>query len=255
MEDLRTEIDPGAYAVGHDDSAKEPGAFEPALAHTLYKALFGAPQIAAILNDISKPKLLFVPSGALFSFPPGLLVTKAPPATRGAEAIHDTAWLLAEKAIAVLPDVASLRTLRELLPGVGEPSAEPLLAFADPDFSGDGKILPCEAGALSGASPPAAQLVERDGAASTAVLRRYLSQAPLPCTRAEGTALRDMLGGTLLTSGQASKTELMRRDADGSLARQRVIVFMTHAFVVGDFGLAEPALAAGGAPPRRVAVR
>lgn len=240
--ELRAEIDPGAYAVGHDDSAKERSTFKPALAHSLYNALYGAPQISAMLDDKSKTKLLFVPSGALFSFPPGLLVTKAPPATLTPAAIRDTAWLLKQKAISVLPDVASLRTLRELLPEVAILPSEPLLALADPDFSGDGKTRPCESGTVSG-GPAAADLVEIDGAANTAVLRRYLSQQPLPCTRAEGKALRDMLGGTLLVGGQASKTEIMRRDADGSLERQRVVAFMTHAFVVGDFGLAEPALA------------
>ncbi|HLZ84311.1 MAG TPA: tetratricopeptide repeat protein, partial [Caulobacteraceae bacterium] len=92
--------------------------FDRQISYELYAALLGDPAIQAVIAG--KPTLLIVPSGPMTSLPPALLVT-APPqggaeGDRDPTALRSTAWLLRGKAIAVLPTVASLRTLRQLLP-------------------------------------------------------------------------------------------------------------------------------------------
>jgi CHAT domain-containing protein len=79
-------------------------------------------------------------------------------------------------------------------------------------------------------------------------MREALSGLPrLPGTLIEGEALVSALGGgpdSLLTGTRASKAELMARNADGRLARVRVLEFATHGLVAGAASwLAEPALA------------
>jgi CHAT domain-containing protein/Tfp pilus assembly protein PilF len=207
--------------------------FDRQAAYRLYQSLLGDASIQAVIR--SKPVLLFVPSGPLTSLPPGLLVTATPPggAARDADpaALRATAWLLRSKAVALLPAVSSLRTLRQIQPETRAATSEPLLAFVDPDFHRD----------AGGA---------RD---SNAVLRRGLPLGQimdvlpdLPGTLAEGEALRRALGAApdaVLLGRDASKAQLLARNADGRLAGVRVLEFATHALVVGDVaGLTEPAL-------------
>ena len=207
-------------------------AFDRRSAYELYLALLGAPAIQAVIRDT--PVLLFVPSGSLTSLPPGLLVTAPPEGGPSGDAdqagLRATPWLLRSKAVALLPSVSSLRTLRQLTASDRVAASDPLLAFADPDFAGPGP-------ASAAADLPA-----------SARLGDALHKLPrLPGARREGEALERALGGrpgSLLTGAQASKAELMARNADGRLANVRVLEFATHGLVAGDaVGLAEPALA------------
>ena len=264
---LRSQIDPESYglraikvvpaapasdaaAPAQTSTGSGPGGFDRQAAYQLYQALIGDPSIQAVISD--KPVLLFVPSGALTSLPPALLVT-APPAD-GPEhdsdpaSLRATAWLLRSKAVAVLPAVSSLRTLRQILPAARASTSDPLLAFADPDFSrpATASQTRATAAALRGFSS-----YFRDGAP----LAQALDDVPrLPGTRIEGEALERALHGrpgSLLTGRDASKAELMSRNADGRLAQVRVLEFATHGLVAGDASdLAEPALllAAGATP-------
>ncbi len=210
-------------------------AFDRRSAYELYVALIGAPAIQAVIRDA--PVLLFVPSGPLTSLPPGLLVTAPPeggaPGDADQTRLRATPWLLRSKAVALLPSVSSLRTLRQLTAIDRVAASDPLLAFADPDFAGPGSPMPPGSGADIEQS-------RRIGEA----LRRL---PRLPGARLEGEALERALGGrpgSLLTGVQASKAELMARNVDGRLARVRVLEFATHGLVAGEAaGLAEPALA------------
>ena len=90
-----------------------PGAFDRQAAYELYQALLGDASIQAVIRD--KPLPLIVPSGALTTLPPGLLLT-APPAGGAAgdvdpQSLRATAWLLRSKAVALLPAVSSQATL------------------------------------------------------------------------------------------------------------------------------------------------
>jgi tetratricopeptide (TPR) repeat protein len=120
-------------------------------AYELYVALLGDPAIQAVISD--KPTLLFVPAGPLTSLPPGLLVTRPPDGGSAGDSDQDalraTPWLLRTKAIALSPSVSSLRTLRQLERGSRTGPPDPLLAFADPDFSGTGAV-PGSASAWAG---------------------------------------------------------------------------------------------------------
>jgi len=256
---LRQQIDPAGYrlrGIALTPNAVAPaaaaaaGAFDRRAAYELYQALLGDSSIQAVIQG--KPVLLIVPSGPLTSLPPGLLVT-APPAGDAAsdadpEALRATAWLLRSKAVALLPAVASLRTLRQILPGSKAATPDPLLAFADPDFHR-------MAGESSARTDPDAARGGNATLRAGVPLRDIMDYLPdLPGTRIEGEALQRALGAprsALLLGRDASKAQLMARNADGRLSKVRVLEFATHGLVVGDVAeLAEPALvlAAAGRP-------
>jgi CHAT domain-containing protein len=248
---LRAEIDPEAYGLqGGVAAGPIPGFFDRQASFELYQALLGDAAIQSVFKD--KPVLLFVPSGPLTSLPPGLLVT-APPqggaaGDRDPETLRATAWLLRSKSVAILPAVSSLRSLRQLLPADQAATPDPLLVFADPDFSRP-KAAPKKR--LASAASRGFSSYFRDGLPLAEALDGLPS---LPGTRVEGEALERALGGrpgSLLTGRDASKAQLMARSVDGRLAQVKVLEFATHGLVAGDASdLAEPALAlAAGVKP------
>jgi CHAT domain-containing protein/Tfp pilus assembly protein PilF len=226
-------------------------AFDRRTAFEIHQALLGDPAIQAVIRD--KPVLLFVPSGPLNSLPPGLLVTAPPEGGVAGDAdqaqLRATPWLLRSKAVAILPSVSSLRTLRQLIPAHRPTAPDPVLAFADPDFGG-GTAAPVVAAPSAGpATPRGVASYFRGGEAMGASLRRL---PRLPGTRLEGQALEAALGGrpgSLLLGADASKAQLMARNADGRLAKVRVLEFATHGLVAGAADwLDEPALALAAGP-------
>ncbi|MDB5712502.1 MAG: uncharacterized protein JWL96_4572 [Sphingomonas bacterium] len=253
---LRGDIDSRAYGVAADLQAKGGGhvPFDRALSYQLYRALFGDPEIQAVIA--ARKTLIIVPSGALTMLPPGLLVT-APPiggaaGDMDAETMRQTAWLLRSKAIAILPSVASLRTIRQLVPHRAAAASDPLLAFTNPDFSGTA-VRPGISAPLPGKrrTPDNYAAYFRGGKPVMEALRTL---PPLPYTQTEGMALASALGASaesVLVGRDASKAELMRRSADGRLAHVRILEFATHGLVAGTARTpAEPALvlAAGTRP-------
>lgn len=241
---LRAEIDPEAYGLqGGVGAGPIPGFFDRQASFDLYQALLGDAAIQSVFKD--KPVLLFVPSGPLTSLPPGLLVTAAPQGgaagDRDPEALRATAWLLRSKAVAMLPAVSSLRSLRQLLPADRAATPDPLLVFADPDFR---RLKAVPKKLLASAASRGFSTYYRDGLPLAEALDGLPS---LPGTRVEGEALERALGGrpgSLLTGRDASKAQLMARNADGRLAQVKVLEFATHGLVAGDASdLAEPALA------------
>ena len=255
---LRAQIDPRAYGLrGFETSAdaslpadsRTAPTFDRQTAYGLYHVLMDTPAIQAVIKD--KANLLFVPSGPLSSFPPGLLVTAPPPGGAAKdgdpEALRATPWLLRSKAVAMLPEVASLRTLRQILPAAHVQAADPLLAFADPAFGG-----------TAGADRDNRGVELRSLSAyyrGSVPLQDALKSLPtLPGTRVEADALKTALQAgddSVLVGIDASKAQLMSRNADGRLAKVRVLEFATHALVAGDASeLSEPALVlAAGANP------
>ena len=104
--------------------------FDLAAAYELYRRLLGP--LEGKLDGVDH--LIVAPSGALASLPLALLVTQKPQAgTRGAYA--DAAWLVRRLAVSEVPSARAFLTLRE----AGQrraPAAKPLLAVADPSFTG-----------------------------------------------------------------------------------------------------------------------
>jgi CHAT domain-containing protein/Tfp pilus assembly protein PilF len=269
---LRMEIDPEAYGVrdmvigkrtgpnqfkiidkstaGADIPGMPRAHFEREKAYQVYQSLLGDPAIQEVIRD--KSVLLFVSSGALIPLPPALLVTAQPPGgverDADADALRATSWLLRSKATALLPTVSSLRTMRQVLPAAHREANEPLLAFADPVFA----PTDAEPSKPAVAGPPRAlQSYYRNGIPIAEALN---SLPPLPGTRMEVEALRRVLNAprsSVLLGRDASKAQLMARNADGRLAQVRVLEFATHGLIAGDVtGLAEPGLvlAAGSRP-------
>ncbi|HWE47297.1 MAG TPA: CHAT domain-containing tetratricopeptide repeat protein [Caulobacteraceae bacterium] len=252
VDTLRVGIDPESFGRAARQQGR-PQPFDRTVAHNLYLHLLGDAKIQAVINAAGIDTLIIVPSGDLTSLPPSLLVVDAP---KGSDddpaALAQTHWLIADKAIAVLPAVSSLRTLRQVLIASRTATDRKLLAFADPDFAGTG-VLPepaSSAAPLTVTPPPAARGFERDGRGTD----ELKTLPPLYGSLAEGRGLANLIDpgdpSALLLGPDASKTNLLKRAADGSLAHTQVLVFSTHGLLTGDFtGLTEPALALA-APPK-----
>src|SRR3569832_511524 len=232
---------------GLDTPRVAEGTFNRQVAYRLYSALLGAHDIQRVISAPRIDILLVAPSGALTSLPPSVLVTQTPEGENtDLRALSDTHWLIKDKALAILPAVSSLHTLRRLLPAVRHVGTRPLLALADPDFRGSGTVPtgPVGTQTLRTSTLPDAAHFQRDGGANENV--RDLR--PLYGTLAEGRAIAAMLApgdaSALLLGPLASKSNLFKRQADGSLAQTEVLSFSTHGLLPGDFAnLNEPALA------------
>tara|TARA_R110000850_G_scaffold140160_1_gene261512 strand:- start:650 stop:2017 length:1368 start_codon:yes stop_codon:yes gene_type:complete len=232
---LRRQIDPRAYGVGGSGHYIEN--FDRRAAHQLHNALIGDRGIQAILMEAKT--LIFVPSGPLTSFPPGILVTTPP---QGADddpnALRSTPWLLRQKPISILPTVSALRTLRARQ-RAGPVDSRELLVFADPDFAGPEKSAP----SLQKHSVGAVRGYYRDGEVDQSALAAL---PRLPGTRKEGLSLARLFNAnrnSVYLDSSASEAQIRRLNKDGHLSKAGVISFATHGLIAGDLGLAEPALA------------
>jgi TPR repeat protein/CHAT domain-containing protein len=114
--------------------------FDVSVAHELYQALFGT-----IEEFIAGKQLLVVPSGALTSLPPQVLVTGpvdgSVPTTLSK--YRNTPWLARRHAITVLPSVGSLVSLRAT--SAPNHAPDPYIGFGDPVLSGNAR---CPAAAV-----------------------------------------------------------------------------------------------------------
>jgi CHAT domain-containing protein len=267
---LRGEIDPCGYGLAPTNCAQNGAPFDRALSYRLYEALLGDPSIQAVIGTDDIKTLLFVPSGALTTFPPAVLVT-APPqgADKDPEALRTTAWLLRSKAIAVLPAVSSLKTLRGdgAIRHAQRNTSGALVAFADPNFSGralsaEGRVASLNPGrtvrSAAGAPPlrsPAAipKSVSAYFTMGVPIAQLLRNLPPLPGTATEAEEVRKALTappGSLYMRDKATESQLRALQINGELGKAQVIEFATHGLVAGDVGsLAQPALALAAPPP------
>lgn len=218
--------------------------FPLADAHGLYRLLLQAQE--GIWGGATT--LYVVPHGDLAQIPLALLPTE-PPASEAATdreirfgGYRHVPWLLRRAAIAQLPNVGALATLRALPPGSRD--RRPFVGFADPAFS----PAPAEA-AASGAATEVALRAEgaqmRNRPRTEARFTATLASLPrLPDTAEEIRAIADALGvdpATNLFIGAGASEAAVRRLP---LADWRVVMFATHGLVPGDLaGLVQPALA------------
>jgi CHAT domain-containing protein/tetratricopeptide (TPR) repeat protein len=237
---LREQIDPCAWGLGSADcrgpDSGQRRDFDLEAAWRLHRALLGDAEVARVLSDPAVKTLLVVPSGSLTTLPPGVLLS-APP--RADAALAEQPWLLRDKAVALLPTVSALRTLRQQPAPPPPDGAVPLFMLADPDFSGAGTRAPARPAAR--AVPRAAAEYLGDGQARRDALARL---PQLPGTAAEAALLRRLLDAReadVLLGSQAR--EAMLRERVRSLSRARVVAFATHGLVTGELGAAEPGLA------------
>lgn len=198
--------------------------FDRATAQALHAALL-APLADALEG---RDHLLLVPDGPLQGVPLGVLLVADGPQPR---------WLAAERAISVLPAVASLPLARRQ--GGRVPAPEPFLGVGDPVLAG-GSGARSALAAASGAC-------REDEPLDPRLLR---SLPPLPETALELRRVARALGaggeGTLLLGAEAREPVIRRLP----LGRYRVIAFATHGLLPGELRCAsEPALVL--TPPAR----
>lgn len=210
------------------DAAPKP--FDLDASFDLYTALFG-PVESAIA---SKPKLLVVPTAALTSLPPHVLVTrKSDPSAAPDDRNRRAAWLLNEKAITVLPSVASLRALRVF--AKTSRATRPFIGFGDPQL----RRSPAESKRIARNVQPY-QSYYKGTEVDIETLRTGLPL--LPDTADELRAVAHDLGASDddVKLGAAATVTAVRTTP---LDQYRVIEFATHGLVAGEVGgLSEPAL-------------
>ncbi|WP_027552099.1 CHAT domain-containing tetratricopeptide repeat protein [Bradyrhizobium sp. Cp5.3] len=238
LSDFRKGLDVGKAS----DASGKSGLFDLALANELYVALLGP--VEALTKD--KRSLLVVPSGALTALPFHLLVTEKPQAAipDKIEGYRNAAWLLRRQAVAVLPSVVSLKSLRAF--ARKDQGAKPMTGFGDPVFN-PAEAGPADRRATSGkiAARSLAAGAYTDFWRGAGVDRARLSQAlpQLPDTADELNAVAKDVGAAaadIHLGRDASETTLKR----AALAQYSIIYFATHGLVAGDVkGLGEPSLA------------
>ena len=194
--------------VVHDGAVE---AFDLGRAYTLYRGLFGGiePGLAGVDH------LIVVPTGPLASLPLGLLVTRSPAAAP--RDYTKAQWLLKRTAISEVPSVRAFIALRDL--GNSTPATRPLLAVANPNFSGGA----AKEGQVSGLE--ALENECRDEGPVPAELIRALP--PLPDTADEVRKVAAILHadpGSLLMGNSATEPNFRAMP----LADYRVLYFATH---------------------------
>lgn len=229
---LRKALDVGRVTL---DAVPE---FDVATAHRLYTTLLQP--VAAAWQGAHT--LMVVANGALAQLPLGLLPTglEAPVAVTGRRFSHYQAvpWLLKQLAVAQLPAVNTLTTLRRL--PAGNPRRTAFAGFGDPQF-----------GPQLAAAPPSDKLMLRMRSVAlpqvtvdTEQWIPYSRLAPLPDTRDEIMAIAKTMNADpqkdVFLGAAASKQGV--RGAE--LSNRRIIAFATHGLIPGDFpNLDQPALA------------
>ena len=228
---LRTSLD----TEDLKENVGKPGAlFDLGLSYDLYSKLL-APLESTFAD---KHKLIIVPSGPLTSLPFHVLVTKQPkiqhPVLGDLPVYRDTAWIIRDHALTVLPSVGSLRALRTL-PQRAE-NRRPMIGFGNPKFGQLG---------APGTSRGTVRVADASNSWSLppTSVRAILSGLPeLPGAEQELKTVAKDLGASDadIFLGSAA-TEKAVKKAD--LRNYNVVYFATHGLVADDIkGLNEPAL-------------
>ncbi len=205
--------------------------FDLALAHDIYRSLFGQRDVAAALEG--KRNWIIIPQGSLLSLPFAALVREAPAvatATRPGD-LRAAAWLGTTRSLTILPSVEALASLRD--------RAAPR----------DTRLAYLGIGAAEFSGPPAPlrglPATARADARSRLAAVRQLPR--LPGTFDEIARLLAVFPpgqGRSVTGVEASETGLAKLAAEGTLGDSAIVHFATHGLLAGALdGLDEPALA------------
>ena len=214
--------------------------FDQARSHEMYRALLGDAE-----DLIRGRSLLIVASGPLGAFPFSALVT-AP-----------QRWLVHTHAIAMLPDVSSLKALR--LHAKRSAATQSFVGFGNPllDGSEPYSVEPARAarqklgcqglvGNHSASNEPSAApggFPRAEGLADTTQLRRLV---PLPETADELCVAARSIGAdadAVYLGARATERTVKTLSASGRLADYKIVYFATHGVSAGDIaGVTEPGL-------------
>lgn len=242
-----------APGTGETDAAGVPAPtvrFERERAHSLYRALFGDPRIAQLLQE--KNRWTLAPQGTLISLPFAALVTAPPPGGAAADADADelraTSWLGLQRTLAVIPSVPSIAIQRTVTAKPAETGRTPFFGLGDPAFRGvaDPPAVEAQSEADQASRAPRAMTAYFRGAAADPEALAGLDR--LPGTAKEIRTLAETLKaepGSVLLQLDATEQELRRRSSAGSLRKADVVVFATHGLIGGELtsSVVEPALA------------
>ena len=199
-----------------------PQPFDMGAAYELYRDIF-----APIEPDLQGVRhILLVPDGALATVPFHVLLSEPPAAGPGSNAYRDAPWLVRRYDFSTLPGIAALRVLRAPRPAAQ--GRTPFLGFGDP-------IL----GPPRSTKPTTAPTLEVRGGGITPDEIRHLPSLPETGdeVRAVGTALSGDPNQMFLRD-RATIPMLRSLNGSGTLAKARVVLFATHAFVVAPPGAA-----------------
>lgn len=205
--------------------------FDRVLAHQLYSDLL-AP-LEPVFGDARH--LITVVDGPLTSLPLSVLVATAPQGEdTDAAALRDTDWLISRFALTTLPNVSSLRALRQTAHAKGADDRQPFVGFGDPQFR-----YREDPGTATGVQEDDAGYATRGVFEAVSDVARL---APLPNTARELRRLARITGvdESALHLGVAA-TETAIKSTD--LSHARILAFATHGLLTGELsGLSEPAL-------------
>ena len=240
--DLWRQIPLGDTAIGDRVSKLRLGLFDPApdaapkpfdldASFELYSAIMGP--VESVIAG--KPKLLVVPTGALTSLPFHVLITRKPdPAVAPNDRYRQAAWLLNDKAITVLPSVASLRALRSF--AKASRATKPFIGFGDPLLQRSGSVD------KRGAARNVQAYQTYYNGTQVDIDRLRTGLPALPDTADELREVAHDLGASDddVKLGAAATVTTVKAMP---LEQYRVIDFATHGLVAGEVsGLSEPAL-------------
>jgi CHAT domain-containing protein/tetratricopeptide (TPR) repeat protein len=240
--DLWRQIPLGDTAIGDRVSKLRLGLFDPApdaapkpfdldASFELYSAIMGP--VESVIAG--KPKLLVVPTGALTSLPFHVLITRKPdPAVAPNDRYRQAAWLLNDKAITVLPSVASLRALRSF--AKASRATKPFIGFGDPQLQRSGSVD------KRGAARNVQAYQTYYNGTQVDIDRLRTGLPALPDTADELREVAHDLGASDddVKLGAAATVTTVKAMP---LEQYRVIDFATHGLVAGEVsGLSEPAL-------------
>lgn len=231
----------------------------------LYQELLAPVQVAWAKADT----LLVVANESLGQIPFSLLPTEVvAPGKAGAglplSQFRQTPWLARKLAVAYMPSISALVTLRSLSPINGQ--RDPFIGFGDPDFGAHADKSAERPAASPGGNRSASRGARPRGTRNLMVSRapkwdENITGAdaipvapaaeqgeamlmPLPDTRDEitaiGTALAADMQRDTFFGDRANRKNVLEAD----LKHHRVVAFATHGLVAGDLpGLDQPALA------------
>ena len=172
---------------------------------------------------------------------------------------RQTPWLARKVAVAYVPSISALVTLRAL-PAIKN-QRDPFIGFGDPDFGAQGNHstgIPAARSAAGGATSRGARArsvrnlninhapkwEESNSGAASVATRGTPLLLPLPDTRDEILAIGAALGADIsrhtFFGAQANRKNVLEAD----IKHHRVVAFATHGLIPGDLpGLDQPALA------------
>lgn len=237
-------------ATPQDDQADQ--AFNVALAHDLYRRLFGG--VEAELKSVRR--LIIIPGDeTLAALPFQLLISEVPELFQADEAAvyRNARWLVRDWAITVLPNVSSLTHARQKSRTPDRRVETKFLGIGDPVIGAATSINCASENPLQLAALDRAVLATgtselwrsaaQDGNAPIADVAAVRRLSRLPDTRCELEQIAQSIGnGDLLLAENANETRLKAMSQQGQLKQYDVISFATHGLVAGEIANAEPAL-------------